>query len=467
MKTREHLHFITGRLAEHAVRSIVEKSASQHGFDYSIGVMPITVAALMTGKWLLRHWDVPEQADKIILPGHFIRDLAEIAASTGKQVECGPRDIRDLPLFFGGKQPIAEDYGQNSIEIIAEINHAPQLQRAELMRLVNNLLSEGADVIDLGCTPGHQWTTIGDAVKEITDAGTRVSVDSFDPSEVQLACAAGAELVLSVNSQNREMALDWGTEVVAIPDTPSDEKSLKETTFFLADAGIPTRLDPILEPIGCGFAASLERYAACRRDFPDAQMMMGIGNLTELTDVDSAGINVLLLGICQELRIESVLTTQVINWARSSVKECDLARQLVHHACQHRIPPKNLDSRLVMLRDTRLKEYDFETLESLASSIRDKNIRLSNSGGEIHAVSASVHVHDADPFAVMHQLLLSSVGESIDPSHAFYLGFEMAKALTAQTLSKQYEQDEPLDWGFLTQPESHLRLKRTPASPKK
>ncbi len=36
-------------------------------------------------------------------------------------------------------------------------------------------------------------------------------------------------------------------------------------------------------------------------------MMMGIGNITELTDVDSAGINMLMLGICQELRIESVL----------------------------------------------------------------------------------------------------------------------------------------------------------------
>ncbi len=54
-------------------------------------------------------------------------------------------------------------------------------------------------------------------------------------------------------------------------------------------------------------------------------MMMGIGNLTEMTDVDSAALNVLLLGICQELGIGSVLTTEVINWARSSVRECDLA----------------------------------------------------------------------------------------------------------------------------------------------
>ena len=95
---------------------------------------------------------------------------------------------------------------------------------------------------------------------------------------------------------------------------------------------MPLRIDPVLEPIGFGFAASLGRYLEVRRRYPDAEMMMGIGNLTELTDVDSAGVNVLLLGFCQELGIRSVLTTQVINWARTSVRECDLARRLMHHA---------------------------------------------------------------------------------------------------------------------------------------
>ena len=61
-------------------------------------------------------------------------------------------------------------------------------------------------------------------------------------------------------------------------------------------------------------------------------MMMGVGNLTELTDVDSAGVNTILIGFCQELGIRSVLTTAVINWARSSVREIDLARRLAHHA---------------------------------------------------------------------------------------------------------------------------------------
>src|SRR6185436_15072153 len=140
-----------------------------------------------------------------------------------------------------------------------------------------------------------------------------------------------------------EAACDWGCEVVVVPDTPATLAGMDETIEFLATRGVRLRIDPILEPIGFGFAASLGRYIETRRRYPDAEMMMGIGNLTELTDADSAAINVVLLGFCQEVAIRSVLTTQVINWARSSVRECDLARRLVHHSISNRVLPKHLE----------------------------------------------------------------------------------------------------------------------------
>ena len=117
------------------------------------------------------------------------------------------------------------------------------------------------------------------------------------------ATRAGAELVLSVNSTNVEQAADWGVEVVVVPDVPSTLEGFEATLERLAHNGVPHRLDPVLEPIGFGFAASLGRYLDVRRRYPDAEMMMGVGNLTELTDVDSAGVNVMLLGFCQEVGI--------------------------------------------------------------------------------------------------------------------------------------------------------------------
>ncbi len=69
-------------------------------------------------------------------------------------------------------------------------------------------------------------------------------------------------------------------------------------------------------------------------------------------------------------------------------------------------------------------------------------------------VSAGLHLHDADPFRLLDQLL-ANYRRPLDASHAFYLGYELCKAVTALTLGKQYRQDEALDWGFLTRPERH------------
>jgi dihydropteroate synthase-like protein len=281
----------------------------------------------------------------------------------------------------------------------------------------------------------------------------------LNPIEIGSAVQAGAELVLSVNSSNREAACDWGCEVVVIPDDFATLRELDETLDRLATAGVPLRIDPILEPIGCGFAASIGRYLEVRSRYPDAEMLMGIGNVTELTDADSAAINLLLLGICQELGIRSVLTTQVIPWAHTSVRECDLARRMVYYAVRQGVPPKHVSTDLVMLRDAAIQAHGNEQLDRLASEIKDNNYRLFAEDSEMHIVSAGLHLSDDDPF-LLFKKLLGHEPKDIDAAHAFYLGFELSKALTAMTLGKQYEQDEALDWGFLTQPESHHRLQR-------
>jgi hypothetical protein len=254
--------------------------------------------------------------------------------------------------------------------------------------------------------------------------------------------------------------------VVAVPDDPRTLAGLDETVEELAAAGVRLRIDPVLEPIGFGFTGSLGRYLQVRQRYPDAEMLMGIGNVTELTDADSAAVNVVLLGFCEELGIRSVLTTQVINWARSSVRECDLARRLVYHSIRHRVLPKHLEPRLVMLRDAAVTQPSTEEFERLARGIRDANYRVFVADGEVHLVSRSLHLHDADPFKLFERLRQSGLDggppRNLDAAHAFYLGYEMCKAATAMTLNKQYQQDEALDWGFLTREEARHYLRATP-----
>jgi dihydropteroate synthase len=461
---RPRFLFVTGRLAEFALRQVLDELAPRAGFAAEVAVLPISVAALMSPAWVARHLEVPPDVRRVILPGHCQGDLSPLAGKAGPDVvfERGPEDLRNLPRHFGQAETRLDGYGAHDIEILAEINHAPQLGRDEILQAAARYAAEGADRIDLGCDPGGPWGGVGAAVAALVDRGFRVSIDSFDPVEIEQAVAAGADLVLSVNATNRERASDWAVEVVAIPDASGTLEGLDETMALLDRCGIPFRVDPILEPIGFGFAASLGRYLEVRRRYPEASLMMGLGNLTELTDADSAGINTLLIGFCQELSIGSVLTTAVINWARSSVREIDLARRLAYHAVKLHVLPKHLEPRLVMLRDPEVARFGPENLAELARRIKDPNWRIFAEDGKIYAMNNTHFLCETDPFILFERMGVT------EPTHAFYLGHELMKAQTALTLGKTYRQDQALEWGFLTVPEvSHRdrKMRQTGEAP--
>src|SRR5439155_193086 len=169
-----------------------------------------------------------------------------------------------------------------------------------------------------------------------------------------LAVPPGTDLVLSVNQSNLDVARDLAgtkTRVVVIPDLGQGLETLEPSIAALERWGVTYLIDPVIEPIGFGFFASLERFAAVRRRYPTAPLFMGIGNITELTAADTTGVNALLIAICAELGVRAVLTTEVIPWAHGVVREVDIARRLMHHAVRQKSLPKGVDDRLVTLKD--------------------------------------------------------------------------------------------------------------------
>ncbi|QDU37046.1 Pterin binding enzyme [Maioricimonas rarisocia] len=453
----QRLLFLTGRLAENTVRNVVDDVCRQVDFEASVHVLPISVAALMHADWVARKLEIDGHYDRVILPGWCQGNIGLLEERFSLPFELGPKDIFDLPEWFGGKkEPVRLD--RYDIEIIAEINHCPRLSDREILEIARHYRDDGADLIDVGCLPGESWSRVGDVVAMLRNEGFRVSIDSFDRHEVQAAVTAGAELVLSGNASNRDWLPKLGVEVVAIPDTPDNLDSLDATMEALSAAGCPFRVDPIIEPIGFGFARSLARYYDVARRHPDVAVMMGVGNISEMVEVDSAGVNMLLAAICQELGIRSVLTTEVINWARTSVKEFDLARRLVKHAIDNRTLPKHVDPQLVILRDPKLKEFGEETLTKLAASLKDPNYRIFVEGGQIHVMNRDGYWRGRDAFELFDEFVSQS--GPLDASHAFYLGYELSKAVTALTLGKQYQQDQALQWGFLTIPEASALERR-------
>jgi dihydropteroate synthase-like protein len=454
--TVPHWLFVTGKLAEPALRRILRLSMPQASIDFSVATLPISVAALATTRWISEHLTIPLGVDRVILPGLCPGELDLIRAGTEVSVERGPEDLRDLPDYLGSSQTVHRDLNSYDITIIAELNDVQRLTLSEIRAHAGRLVRQGADIIDLGCQAGVPWPGVAETVRALREEGFRVSIDSFNVHDVQAAARAGAELVLSVNGSNRQAARDWGCEVVAIPDQPADLDSLAETVEVLDALGVRYRIDPVLEPIGFGFAASLGRYIEARKLFPAVEMLMGIGNLTELTDVDSAGVNVILAGFCQEMGIRSVLTTEVINWCQTAVRELDLARRLVYCSCRDHILPKHLMPELLILRDPKLREHGEATIRELAKQVKDRHFRLFAERGRLIVFNNNIFVEGSDAFSLFSQILKR---ELVDPAHAFYLGYEMAKATTALRLGKNYVQDQELRWGFLTTPERDQQAK--------
>jgi dihydropteroate synthase-like protein len=286
-------------------------------------------------------------------------------------------------------------------------------------------------------------------------------VDIFDPVEIRTAVEAGAELVLSVNSTNLDVARDLqgtGARAVAIPDFGQSIDTLPVTLEALERWNVQYLIDPVIEPIGFGFMASLERYAEVHRRYPDTPQLMGVGNLTELTSADSTGVNALLLAVCQETGVRAVLTTEVIPWARGAVREIDIARRLMHYAVRHRTLPQGVDDRLVTVKDPVILAYDEAELRRLHRQVKDPNFRIFTDRDTITVFNDEIFVRGTDI-----QEIFSRLGVD-DASHAFYLGRELMKARLAITLGKTYRQEGALSWGYLTPPDDvktkHVKISK-------
>jgi len=438
----ERLLFVTGKLAAPALRDTLGRA--ELPFDYDVAVMKITVAALMTTDWIARRLEVPEAVTRIMVPGMCEGEVDVLSERFGVPAEKGPADLKALPSWFG-QEDARSSYGERDIRVFAEINHVPRLDRDQIFASAEYYRDAGADVIDLGLSLDRKWLDDGPSViAELRAAGFELSIDTLDPDEILMADEAGVQYVLSLNGSNRHLAERLSATPVLIPDTPEDLDSLDATIAHLERLGKPYLVDPIIEPIGFGFAASLGRYIDVRRRHPNAEMFMGISNLTELTEADSTGVTALLIGFCQELGIRNVLATEVIEWARGAVREAVLAAQLMHFAHERGSLPKHIDGRLLTVKDEDFRPFAEAELRELQAQVTDPNFRIFTDADWIYVFNADRFVKGTD-----FNEIFDSLGVD-EATHAFYLGKELMKATIARALRKNYRQESPLDWGYMT-----------------
>ncbi len=438
----EHILFLTGKLAEKQLNQILQKM--QPDFTYTVHQLGLKVAGLMTTDMISRRLKETFNADKIVLPGRCRGDIESLSLELGLPIERGPEEVKDLPVYFGKKAHVY-DLSQYQVKIFAEIVDAPNITVDEVIKRALYYKKNGADVIDIGCLPGTKFPHLEETIQTLKQEGFIVSIDSLEDDDLLRGGKAGADYMLSLTNKSIWIADEVDSTPIIIPEQHGDLSTLEQAISVLQQKNKAFIVDPILDPIHFGFTESITRNYHFRQQYPEVEMMLGVGNITELTHADTSGINTLLLGICSELNINHILATEVSQHACRAIKEADQARRIMYAAKQNNTLPKHINAGLMTVHDIAPFPYQKSEIEELANEIKDPSYRIQTSASGIHIFNRDGLHTATDPFDLFPELQLEN-----DTGHAFYLGVELARAEISWQLGKRFTQDQALNWGCAT-----------------
>ncbi|MCZ7402272.1 MAG: dihydropteroate synthase-like protein, partial [Candidatus Methanoperedens sp.] len=385
---------VTGRLAENTARRSVNDKAD-------VLVLDIEVAAFITPA-LLRRSLSQKKYDLILIPGMSPGDFSGLEKKLGIAIRLGPKHAVDLGFVlsfadsfgFSTKIPACEllierkrsnaiektielekiaisplasgsvKIGGNSrMKVMAEVVDAGNLEKNELASKIIYFVKSGADIIDLGMSLDTSKTGVRDAVKTARSVtGIPLSVDTLEPDLINAALDAGIDIVLSLNSKNIDKVKDGiiknSAISVIIPDRSDDLESLFKNMESARSFGIKNIIaDPVLEPAGHGLSRSIGRYYEFRERDRTTPLFFGAGNVTELIDADTIGVNSILCGIAMELGASILFTPEFSQKARGSVSELKTASIMMMLSLDRGSSPKDLGVDMLAIKEKRRREY--------------------------------------------------------------------------------------------------------------
>jgi dihydropteroate synthase-like protein len=474
---------VTGRLAEAQVRSFAK--------DADVLVADVEVAAFITPELLL--CASPQGYDLILLPGAITADFREAERALGAKIRLGPKHAADLKEVLhhlaGGKIELSRTVpacrllngnmreqaqgeverleagasapqlirgvkigGSSRMKVLAEIVDATRCSPAALTKRIRYYEEQGADMIDLGIPLDGEPDQVKAALQIARKAtNLPLSLDTIKSELILAGLEAGADLLLSLNAGNLplvgEAVARTGTPAVIIPGP--GPISLEENLALAEEMGITIIADPVLDPPLQGLAVSLQRYLLFRQDHPDIPLFFGAGNVTELMDADTVGVNALLAALGAEIRASILFTPEFSAKAVGSVHELALASRMMLLARERDTPPKDLGLDLLILKEKRRlpEEAMPETFLPAKEGHNYEpdvcgSFRIFLTQGSIMAQNGSETVTGRNARDILNTLIERGLVSRLD--HAGYLGRELERAEIALRLKRSYVQDESL-----------------------
>lgn len=490
---------IVGELEKHDINGVYDGRSSNKSDD-------------LHNKFDLKSYDI------ILTPGLIRKDVSYVTDKTSIQTYKGPTDAADLAIVLEmidkldmsstvpadklieeelrkrallfienfeqnennklkllkkpenilvGNLPVGQDF---PMRVLAEIANAPLLTDLELLTRAQYFVKSGADMIDIGMVAGETLDErIPNMVKLLKNhLDVAVSIDSLNPVEIKSAVESGVDMVLSLDHGNWEEVIphleDKNIPAVIlptdfsknwVPETVDDRvKSVEELRQKCNK--IDVLADLILDPINS--SSIVDSIMACHK-FKEKNrepVFFGVGNVTELLDSDSIGVNALLGGIAMELGASVLFTPEESGKTIGSVRELSITSDMMFLAKNRGSIPKDLGINIVLFKDKRKPEHINEDIDVPVVNAEENYKFKHDPAGSFkimveHGKIKAVHYHKMEPqIAVMGKTAKAVYDEILKRGlisrmeHATYLGSELERAEIASKVGKTYVQDFPL-----------------------
>ncbi len=495
---------ITGKLAEERVKAIAEK----YGVD--VYTFNVDVASFITpGQIVSELKGKIEGYDAIIVPGTLGGNLSIIEEGLGVKALRGTKDLSLLEFllqhldslelsskeaaddllreyivkaaleeiksletpevkerllkkkgnFLIGSLGVGKDF---PMRIVAEIVDAEKLGRKELVERAEYYIKSGADIVDIGIRERNP-EAVEEAIAALKPLGVPISIDTMDSKNIEAALDAGVDLILSFSRELIEelQGVKVASVIVPIvegrlPERAEDRVKFLEDNLTLArEAGFSRVIgDPILNHPNFNLVEAISTYRLFALRNPDEALLFGAGNVTELLDADSVGVNALLASIAGELGAELLFTTEASDKTLGCVKELSQASKMIFLAKRRKSAPKDLGIDLLVLKEKRIfrEPLDEEVLKAVIVKaekghtyiedrkgyfkifVKDRIYAAHFRGDKVDIVISGKNARD-----INHTIC--KLGLISEPSHGLYLGRELQKAEFALKYNKSYLQD--------------------------
>jgi len=468
---------VTGRNAEEEVKEQVK----------NVYVVDVDIAAFITPRHL-NNVDFGDY-DLVIVPGLAKGDWKSLEDKKGVKIRLGPIHASDIGLIIDNINTIElshkipackmlnistarknreivdslSDYifkigdvevgGNTRMKVVAEIVDATEMEKDNLISRIQYYEESGADIIDLGIPLNFESDDVRKTVKIAVENSTcPISIDTFSGKAIDIGVRTGADMVMSISKENLN-SLDYvgDAAVVVVERDLKDlynvlEKVKKRTNRVIADC--------LLDPIS--IADSIVRYYEFRNDETNlgkTPVLLGVGNITEMSDADSIGINAVLAFIAEELGVNLLFTTEASNKTRGSVRELKIASYMAKSARLRKTPYKDMGIELLSLKEKKFRIGRQIPVSNAVTATRGEFIRdplgdfrIWLRDGKIVCNHSELNVIGEDARSITDTVISENLISRLD--HAAYLGIELKKAEIALKLGKNYTQDLELDFGI-------------------